>query len=156
EGAEEQFDLGGPFKIGLVFNRAGGAKHTILAAVGSVQVTPETEQTLCQLDADPTQIKADKLAVFTDESNELREALRETLNRAIRLARWRIGASGRHDPRRATTGSEREWSLDGTTWRAYPMGVGAIGLHVGEVILKWLPDVKQSYADLLRSGVDEP
>jgi len=152
EGAEELFDLGGEYRITLRCSRAPESKHTAMVAVGSTTVTPGVLKDLEDFATDPSKVTTDTIKPFEDEVQELRTQLSTNLQRAFALARWRVGGSGLHS---SSPGTKRFWSLDGDTWHEFPLGLGRMNM-TAEIIAKWLPDVRRSYADLLRDGVTEP
>jgi hypothetical protein len=152
EGTVEVFDLDGYYRITLTCSRPEGSKETTILAAGSTPVEAGTFANLQALTGDASTITADAIEPFTEEAHELIAQLKAAHERGLAVARWRTGSSGSHG---SIGGYKKQWSLDGSAWHDLPFGLGHMNIRA-EIIKKWLPDVRSSYAELLRAGVAEP
>lgn len=156
EGAEEAFALGGDYEITVTCRRPEGSKSEIIAAAGSMAISEEMRTILVSREVAGIVPNSKALAPFAGVVEGLTKELNNELRRTLALARWRVGASGPHDPLRATSRHEWSWSFDGEHWHPFPLWHPGLEIRVDAPILVWRPDVKQSLAELLRAGVTEP
>ncbi len=155
EGAEESFALGGDYEITVTCRRPEGSKGELIAAVGSMAISEAMRTILVSLAVAAIAPNRKALEPFAGVVEGLTKELNNGLRRTVALARWRVGSSGPHDPWKETSGHGRYWSLDGELWHTFPLGPGSFDVR-WQNILKWRPDVRKSFAELLRAGATEP